>query len=251
MIAASLYSLMTVTLEGAKEGCTISWGFTTNFTKGESFKTLDIQVTVPCSLSGGAEIYYVTFKKPKVIQDTSNNALATETLHAYAKRFVYVDDSQQAAVSGTGSTFTASGFATLGLVVGINLFQSMTVGSFWTFMDMLQIISYLPLLALNFPYNLEVFLTEYLTVSEITIPFKMLPSWVPNPITYVKSFAGNMVGGRFLDCGYESFSFIYNMSENLFTWVFLLIFYVLLRILTRYIPKKKYCCMCNIGIGAE
>ncbi len=253
MIEEKLNATIAVRLEGAKAGCgeDIKWGIV-GFQR--KFKVLLIQVAVPCSLHGNAEEFYVTFEKPKAICDLSGNPLSVSELHALAKRYVYIDSSMEAAVGGTGSAFTAASMAALGFALGMNLFQSSVTSTFWVFMDLLQMLSYLPLIDLEMPDNLELFLTEYMTVGSLTVPFQILPSWVPNPANFLTDFAGEMLDSRFITCGYESMSFVYNMSDTLFTWVLLLGLYLFLRAMAACLPRKRYPCLSDstrVGSGSS
>ncbi len=232
---------MTVWIEGAKGACDFKASPYTGFAAGVHLTEFFVQGTVSCSLKGKSEIIYVRFNKLGVITDLQGNKLSTQLLHGEALRYVYVSDSEAAVVAGTGSAFTASSLVTLGLVVGVNMLQSAAVGSFWVFVNMLQMLSYVPAINCDFPYNLETFLTKYLTVSKISIPYDIFPDWVPNPMSYLSSFVTLPFSARFEVCGYETFSFIYNFSDQLTTWLLIFAFYVLLRILTHIIPESKYC----------
>ena len=234
-----LLSTMTIWIEGAKDECAITVKPYTNFTAFSHFTKFMVQGTVPCSLKGKAETVFVRFERSELIKDLGNNALSNKLLQAAMLRYIYVSDSQAAAISGAGSSFTASSLATFGLVIGVSLLQSAAVGSFWVFVNMLQILSYVPAINCDFPYNLEVFLTDYLSVSKVSFPFAILPSWVPNPLSYVSRFVTTPFNSRFLLCGYESFNFIYNFADQLLTWLLVLLFYIVLRVLTWLIPETK------------
>lgn len=229
---------MTIWIEGTTEECEMKVRPYTNFTAFTHFTRFLVQGVVACSLKGKTEVVYVRFEKPSLIKDLSNNALSTQLLQANTIRYVYVSDSQAAAISGAGTSFTATSLLTFGLVLGASLLQSAAVGSFWVFVNMLQMLSYAPAINCDFPYNLEVFLTEYLSVSKVSIPFNLLPTWIPNPLSFLSGFLTTPFNARFLLCGYESFSFIYNFADQLLTWLLVLLFYILLRILTYLIPEK-------------
>ncbi len=229
---------MTVRLEGAGSDCAsnLTWSVVGDFVSGSSLR---IQAKVSCSLKGATEEFYVTFGTPEYIQDQSGNVLGTPTVHARAKKYSYIDSSQQAVISGSGSAFSATSVATLVVVLLANMVGSAATGTFWVFMDMVQIVSYLPLLTLDMSYNLELFITQYLSTTNLVIPFNLLPDWVPDPTAYLSGFSGDILDSKFLDSGYQSFSFLYNMSSTLLTWFMLSLFYISLRFLTHCIPESK------------
>jgi len=141
-------------------------------------------------------------------------------------------------VDGAGSSFSASSMVTLGVVVGASLLQSTVVGSFWSFVNMVQIISYIPLLKLEIPYNFQIFLTEYLSVAKVAIPFNLLP--IPNPLDFLKAFITDSLGENFSICGYETFSFIYNFGQELTTWICIFGFYLVLCFFDRILPDNSF-----------
>ena len=90
-------------------------------------------------------------------------------------------------------------YATFGLIVGLNPFKSNP--SFWILSDMMQMLSYLPLINCRIPENLEVFLTEYFGISKLSIPFDLLPDWVPNPTNFLKNFRTDAYNNYFSNSG--------------------------------------------------
>eukprot|EP01022_Parablepharisma_sp_SALTPOND_P012507 TRINITY_DN1609_c0_g2_i1.p1 TRINITY_DN1609_c0_g2~~TRINITY_DN1609_c0_g2_i1.p1 ORF type:complete len:1244 (+),score=61.49 TRINITY_DN1609_c0_g2_i1:84-3815(+) len=230
---------MEVRLEGTRGPCDLKWNLTDHFAARATFSTLTINTTVSCSLKGKTEIFYVTFAEPIFVTDLEGNLLKTPLIHARSKRFLYISPAQKATTEATGSAFSMSSLLTFGIVIGINLLQSAAIGSFWAFINMLQILSYIPIIDCELPYNLEVFLSEYLTVSKVAFPFQVFAGYIPNPLEYISGYLINPFNERFSICGYESLSFIYNFFDQLLTWVLLFFFYMLLRFLTWLIPETK------------
>jgi len=212
----------------------------TKISAGTYFSQLHIQTQINCSLSGYEKLI-VVFKRPDYFLDYYGNQLSTTLLKAKAPKYTYIDAQAAETVESSGTAFSVTSLVTFGIVIALNLLQSAAVSSFWAFVNMLQIISYLPIIKCNIPYNLEVFLTQYLSVSKTTFPFKMLPKWVPNPLSIFMPFLVVPFSERFILCGYESLSFIYNFSEELTTWLLLLVFYIALTVLCWIFPEdSKY-----------
>eukprot|EP01022_Parablepharisma_sp_SALTPOND_P031822 TRINITY_DN817_c0_g1_i8.p5 TRINITY_DN817_c0_g1~~TRINITY_DN817_c0_g1_i8.p5 ORF type:complete len:354 (-),score=14.54 TRINITY_DN817_c0_g1_i8:678-1739(-) len=236
---------MNVTLEGTKEDCEFDWELSSDFSENSSFKKLAILAKPKCSLQESAQMYTVNFNDISLVVDSSNNTLSTSTLKARSKRYVYISEGEKAALESTGTMFDSSGVATFVLMLGISLFQSVAVGSFWAFVNMLQMIAYLPIINCVIPYNLEMFLTEYLTVKKVVFPFQLLPDFKYNPLRYFGAFLTKPFNDKFLITGYDSLSFIFNFSDEILTWVLLAFFYLLLRILDRLIPRSVYLFLYN------
>ena len=238
-IGTALIESMEVTMTGTTETCPLTWTLSSSFVAGSQFDGLKIVAEVECSLSEKKEKFFVKFKAPALLTDLGRNELATPLISCYSKRYKYISSSSKAVVDGSGSAFNSASFLTLALALGLALFQSSAVGSFWAFVNMLQIISYLPIIDCVIPYNFEIFLTEYLTVSKLVFPFAALTDYIPNPLSYLSQFITNPLNERYLLCGYESLSFLYNFGDQLFTWLLLALVYAILRILVWVFPRPK------------
>ena len=182
----------------------------------------------------------LTFNSATSITDVAGNAPTITVLKTKARSKKYISPSSKAVVSTTGVFFTAASYATLALSLGIVLFQSVGVGSFWSFVNILQIISYIPVIDCYIPPVLEIFLTQYLTMGKIVLPFDLLPDWIPNPIGWLSNWAVVQVTENFLRSGFNSMSFLYNFSDQLLTWFVLALIYAALRLLCWLSPKNKY-----------
>ncbi len=231
---------MDLTIKGTKESCDFDWELSDSFPAGKELSQLTLLVNVYCSLSEGAQTFVLRIHNTEYLQDSSGNDLATNLLTAKSKKFAYISATEAAVLSGMGAAFSTASLATFLLALAMCLFQTVAVSSFWSFVNMLQILSYLPIINCNIPYNFEVFITQYLTMSQITFPTELMPDWMPNPLAYFESFITEALNERYSLCGYDSLSFVYNFGNQIFTWLLLLLFYILLRILTWMIPKSKY-----------
>ena len=216
----------------------MSWTLDTDVESIDFFTKIVIETEVLCSLKG-RETFYLKFKNPMYITDNIGNPLSTTEITAQALKNNYMDSKQKAVVQGAGTAFSGTSIATLAFVIGMNMIQSAAVGSFWAFINMLQMLSYLPMIDCDIPQNLVVFLTQYMTVGKVSLPFDMMPSWIPNPLAYLPTFLTDPFNGRFSLCGYATLSFIYNFADQLTTWCLLLAFYIALCILTKWIPESS------------
>jgi len=234
-----LSEFMKITIEGLKEECELNSQILNTFSANASITTIYLHVNATCTLKGVIETYIINFLQLSLIKDHAGNALDTPILKAKTMRSIYISEAEKAAIEGSGSAFSVSSMTTFGVVIGISMLQSTVLNGFWAFVNMVQILSYIPILNLEIPYNLEIFLTEYLSVARVAIPFKMLPKIIPNPFDFLSSFITDSLGENFRICGYETFSFIYNFGEELTTWAFLFAFYLVLAFLDAVLPEKS------------
>jgi hypothetical protein len=65
----------------------------------------------------------------------------------------YVDPGEAAAVAGAGNGVLISMLITVGFNAVISLLSSGSIETMWTFINVMQITAYIPLLQLTFPYN--------------------------------------------------------------------------------------------------
>lgn len=217
----------------------MTWNLSNNIVEGHPYTSLTINTKIYCTITSVQVFFVVKFLDVHSMKDDSNNTLATPILQARAFPFTYISDAEAAALSGSGGTFSASSFITFAFCLGISLFQGAAIGSFWAFVNMLQIIAYLPVINCYIPYNLEYFLTNFLQVSQVTFPWSMIPNWIPNPLALFVNFLTPPLNLRFQLCGYQTLSFIYNFASQLLTWITLLLIYILLRIIVYFFPKPK------------
>jgi hypothetical protein len=66
----------------------------------------------------------------------------------------YVDPAEAAAVAAAGSGVLISMLITVGFNVFINLLSTGSIETMWSFINIMQVTAYIPLLELTFPYNI-------------------------------------------------------------------------------------------------
>lgn len=211
-----------------------TWNLTNSFSSQKAFNSLTIDTEINYNIKGVGEMFYVTFKLPTAIYDIGSNTLLTEKVSGPALRKLYISQS----VGSMGSGLSMASWIIFIIEMGLNPFKSSK--SFWVFVNMVQMISYLPLLDCEIPSNLRVILTEYLGMSKASFPFDSLPSWVPNPLTYLEWFKTSPLNERFAASGYNSLSFIYNFSNTIGTWFTIILTYLAFTICASMIPKLTY-----------
>ncbi len=113
------------------------------------------------------------------------------------------------------------------------------MGQFWAFVNLVQMLMYIPLINVTIPPNFMSLLTDYLTLCQIVIPFNLIPSWIPNPQQYFDWFFTSPLSEAFNTAGLNSLSFLYNFSGQLITWIMTGAIYVLLSILDCLRPKHR------------
>ena len=231
----ALADSMEVTLDGVRtDDCNLTWNLNSTFKANTELNLIVIKTRILCSITGRKELFTVKFNDPSLITDAGYNILDTPSSSVLASKYAYVSDFQRVVIKGAGNTFSATSLTTFGIVVGCNLVFSTTIGSFWSFLNMLQMISYVPIIPCDLPYNLNILLTQYLVVSQANIPFEILSGYVPTPLSFLKRFATPPLNDRFYNCGYPSVSFVYNFGDQFATWIVLALTYCVLIVINKY-----------------
>lgn len=199
------------------------------------FQILQVTTTINQNIDGYGDRIIVRFKDRSLIQDLRDNHLKTEVLSAAALRQIKLP----AQVSGMGEAVQTTTFITLGIMLGMSLFQSVAMDSFWNFINMLQIINYLPVIPCILPENFIIFLTEYLTMGELAIPFDLLPDWFPSPEKLFEYLDVLAIDIDIELYGFESVSFLYNFVEELTTWLLIALFYIAINLLLKIKPQSE------------
>eukprot|EP00826_Nyctotherus_ovalis_P014886 TRINITY_DN14188_c0_g3_i1.p2 TRINITY_DN14188_c0_g3~~TRINITY_DN14188_c0_g3_i1.p2 ORF type:complete len:232 (-),score=31.38 TRINITY_DN14188_c0_g3_i1:70-765(-) len=223
-----------------KSQCKMSWKFISSFSINERLRKIEIQGNPGYSLQTGEDDYVVHFKDTLLIIDLALNKLSTDTIQARILRYLYMSNTEQGYSEGIGSVFNSSSLITFGLMIFISLFQSASVAAFWSFLNMVQQLSYLPTLNCLLPSNLSVFLIDYMNVKKMAIPLELLPDFELNPLNYMADFLIAPFSEQFSFAGYESLSFIFNFVDELLTWFLLCLLYILLSFLCSLTTKSKF-----------
>ena len=218
--------------------CEFTWTLRSKFDEGIVFTELRIDVSPSCSFEEERTYYKVHFSNTLLITDLSDNKLATTTLIIKVPKYLYRKIEEQAKVVGLVIQYAST--STLVLMLGLSIFQGCAVGSVWHFINMLQILSYLPLLDCEIPNNFRVVLSNSLMGTRLVIPFDLLfyPSF--NPLRYFIDFDTDPLNEKFIDGGYESISFMANFAEELLTWLLLGLAYLVLQFLSQFDLKYGY-----------
>ena len=222
-----------------KDKCSLTWEIADGFRPRKNLNKLIIKIQPQCSLETSEDYYIVMFTNPSLIVDLSNNEYKPDMMQLKTQKFTYISTDDEAYSKGVGSIFSASSIVTLAITLGTALFQSVALESFWSFVNMVQFISYLPGLNCALPLNFEIFISDYLTIKKVSIPYELIPEFPYNPLNYASYFLTNPFSERFSLLGYNSISFIFNFLDELLTWILLLLLYLLLRILCSIIPKTR------------
>ena len=216
-----------------KKKCEVDWVLINNFQANTIHKTLQIKVSPKCSLH--RDTYIVLFNDRSKIQDLSGNSLATEFLTTKTGRYKY--ETIGGIENIIGATIKYATMSTFVFMLFLSIFHGYAVGSLWHFINMLQILSYIPILNCDLPYNFRIILTEYLSEDFFVLPFDIIPEFPYNPLNYLSVFITEPFNEKFEELDYESISFIFNFSDELLTWLFLFLIYIILKVLECIAPK--------------
>lgn len=216
-----------------RDTLTIKWELESRFSSHEAIRSLEIATTIEYNIRGIDELFHIEVDNG-VFLDIGQNDLIRKTFDVPARRQLYISD----ALTAAGGGFLGLTYATFIITIGVNPFKSKP--PFWIFMSMIQVLSFAPVLNCEIPGNLEEFLTTYFGVSKSSIPFEYLPSWVPNPKDFIAKFKTEPLNSKFDNAGYASTSFIYNLSDQLGTWIILVLAYFLIGFAGKAIPSLLY-----------
>ncbi len=167
---------MQFSVEGGS-GSYVSWSYG-GFKTQNKLKSITFAVGFNYSLSGSEYLVLAINNEAKDILDMNENALKSLSVRVKLAKYRYISSSDANAIAGAG---TASYYAMLtGIIVslGISLVFNTPIEGMWAAMSVMQMISYLTLLNLNYPQNVISFL-EYV---ESVYNFN---SWLPNPFSYM------------------------------------------------------------------
>lgn len=226
-------------MSGLNSNCSLNWNIDSKYTMNKAFQNLEFKLDIKCSVKGN-EYVNLNITNKLAISDLYGNYLDRTYFSAKLNKQKYTPEFIKTIVKSTGTAFSIMSILTIAILIVILLIQTIMISSFWSFVNMLQILFYIPVINGIIPTNLESFLTQYLSVIKITIPYKLLPDWFPNPLLWLGAFLTYPLNDKFKELGYNSLSFLYNFYEELTTWVWLAIFYLLLRFLTTRIPENQY-----------
>ena len=239
---------MEIRVEGSQSEYPLSWKFANDFDNQILMDNITIIASLQCSLLGD-EAFVITFKSLSIFSDSVGNKVSGNILQTRALRFNYMSPGMEAAIAGAGTTFSVVNLISFCIVLGVNmlqyynqlimLYRSAATSTFWEFVSLSQTLSFLPVLNCRIPQNLIVFLSQYVTVTSLTFPFYMLPSYLPNPLDYINSFITGPFNQKFDDLGYISSSFVWNYGGQLYSWFMMFLSYLFLCIIILILPKSK------------
>lgn len=221
--------------------CKVTWNLDNEFEANTIITQLSISATPECTLKSGKMIFIVHFEDLFLLVDDSGNELTTDTLRSIPIRASYISKDSLSTIEGAGAIVEVSNIATYAIMGVSLLVQSVAIEPFWAFMNMLQVLSYLPILDLEIPYILEMFLTEYLSLTGLTIPTELLPDFPYNPAKYANQFLSDAFNDKFALLNYESFNFLYVFYDELFTWFLMGLIYLVLLFLCSLVESPRYC----------
>ncbi len=206
--------------------------------RGQTVTGLEFALRINCSLSG-VEQLRVVFADPGLFRDENAVPMVEDKAAARLTRMKWMSSADELAVTTAGSGLANANTAIMCLSLVQYLFQSVALGSFWALVNMLQILYYTPVIDTPIPGNLESILTNYLSVSKLTIPIPIdLSSFLPT--SWINDMTSNLLSVNLQEFGLSSLSFLYNFYDQLFTWISLVACYLILVLLDLIRPKDRF-----------
>jgi len=128
------------------------------------------------------------FKDPKLIVDLNDNVLKENTVKTKVLRFKFISNLDKNGAEGAGSVSLYAMLPSMGLSLSLSLIlyfililtlkSNTPIEGMWATVSVLQMMSYLTLMNLQFPQNLLAFLECIESVHDFN-------KWFPNPFTYL------------------------------------------------------------------
>jgi len=209
--------------------CALEYKIFPKFKSYSLLNSINIQTKIYCNIKGTQETIFINITQPHLISDLSQNYLATNYVQARAVKSLYISQEEVQAIEAVGGILSWSSLFMLILMVVINILQSFAIGMFWTFVNMLQVLLYLPIINTDIPSNTDLFLTKYMSACKVVFPFKLIPGFNELLAKVLFAFKTDPVNSKFQNNGFESRSFIYNFADELLTWILLIIIYILIQ----------------------
>ena len=155
----------------------------------------------------------------------------------YIYIYIHIDDAKITKSTGNGILYAAMGTLCLNLLLSI-LFTS-SLNFLLPLFNMIQLIIFIPLLELQIPENLRVFITEYLQFANFNFGFLYNPfhKWKFLNLSEVNV---NPLNDNFERNDVKSRAFIVNYGGPLVVWTFIILLYIPITILAKCCKIKKF-----------
>ena len=151
--------------------------------------------------------------------------------------YIYIEEKDLAVDTGTAIMNGGIGFFSLTLL--LQVFFSMSMNVMWALINMLQLINMMPLLMIDLPENLRIFITEYLGWANLHIPWlhNFFHQW---GVIDLSTLEDNPINHKFGENGYKSRSILVNYGGQMVLWGCLLAFYPFICLLARCTKLKFF-----------
>ncbi len=223
-------------LVSASKTCTLIWTPIAPSVKLGTVSQIEANTEIRCSISGKTEKIRLVFTDPTLFRSQDDVALGAYEVSAKLYRSRWMGTSEQQAVDALGTAVKSASILLFALSMAQYLLQSVALGSFWAFVNMLQILMYTPVMNAYVPEGLLQFMTNYLSVSQMQLPFSVdiLPD------SWTGSLKSQLLNVNLQDFGLSSASFLYNFCDQFVTWILLFLLYCVLVILDRLRPENRF-----------
>ncbi len=182
LVGTQLESLIELSISS---GAGVSWSYSTF--KPAKFRSLTFSLSYNQSLSGG-ELLTLTMRDPGKIADLHGNLMQVNSISTKVTKYKYISLGEKTSAEGAGDASVYTMLPSLALSMGISfvLYYVLTywwgsntpIEGMWMAMSVIQMISYVTLIDLNYPANLLYFLEKLESVHNFN-------KWLPNPFEYV------------------------------------------------------------------
>ena len=150
--------------------------------------------------------------------------------------YIYIEDEQ--IVDSSGKTMLYSMLGLLSFNLAIAIFCSSGMSFLFPLFNLIQLINLLPLLSLDFPENLRVFISTYLQFANLKFEFLVNPLHQWN-IVDLSQF-NTPLNDNFERNGIGCKQFVVNYGGQLIIWTIIIFLYIPITIVAKCCKIKKF-----------
>ena len=150
--------------------------------------------------------------------------------------YIFIEDKETVDSSGNTVFYTMTGLLSVNLLISFVCAGSMN--TLFPLFNMIQLITFIPLLEINLPENLRSFINDYLKFSNFKfgILYNPFHSW---GILDLSEMNHDPLNEKFEENGIESKALIVNYGGQLLFWTFIIFLYIPITIFSKCFKSKK------------
>ena len=146
------------------------------------------------------------------------------------KKYIYIPSSQKAAAEASGKASVYSVLPSMAISLGLSLAFNTPIEGMWAMINVIQMMSYITLMKLDFPDHVLIFFSQIESVHNYN-------KWLPNAFEYIfskSSFEDAPYNDNFARRGFTSSIMLYLAGSDLIVLSVMVIAVGILTVLARF-----------------